>query len=470
MYKVFINPLLKKLNTSSAGYSLGAIFVGSPTCADDILLAANSVSDLQVMLQQASVYASQHRYVLHPEKSTVLIMNSKTPLHVWREVKPFRLGDAPLQIATDCTHLGLLRSTNSSNRTLVEERLKLARRTTYMLMGAGVHGRNGINPITSNKLLNIYVLPRYLHDIETINLNITEMKLMSNQHRKVLKQIQHLPDRIPEEAVYYFLGQLPIDAVLDQRRLNLFGSICRGDAIEHEIAVHQLANKDINSNSWFIRTAVVLAKYSLGDAHSLLEKPPSKEIWKKMVKEAIESYWANKLCRQAATKSSLRYINWDPVNFFRPHHIWSSLECNHLEVRRATIKCKLTTGTYVLQTNRAKFNKADINTTCPLCNNHPEDRSHFILACEVLTETRKSYLEDLKECFTYHFDANLWNEMSANQDDLLQLILDCTNCHRVSSQLDERVVNELESISRKLCYALHKHRTRVLSSVLSSAD
>ena len=138
--------------------------MGSPTCADDILLAANSVSDLQIMLQQAAEYASQHRYVLHPEKSTILILNSKTPLNVWREVQPFKLKDAPVHVASECTHLGLPRTTSNNNKVLIDERLKLARRTTYMLMGAGLHGKNDINPLVSNRMLNVFVLPRYLHE------------------------------------------------------------------------------------------------------------------------------------------------------------------------------------------------------------------------------------------------------------------------------------------------------------------
>ena len=150
IYKIFINPLLRNLESSRAGF--GSLFVGSPTCADDILLAANSVSDLQIMLQQAAEYASQRRYVLHPEKSTILILNSKTPLNVWREVQPLKLKDAPVHVASECTHLGLLRTASNNNKALIDERLKLARRTTYMLMGAGLHGKNGINPLVSNSL------------------------------------------------------------------------------------------------------------------------------------------------------------------------------------------------------------------------------------------------------------------------------------------------------------------------------
>ena len=128
------------------------------------------------------------------------------------------------------------------------------------------------------------------HDIETINLSITEVKLLNSQHTKVLKQIRHLPDRTHVEAVYYLLGQLPIEAILDQRRLNLFGAICRRQGVEGQLAIYQLANKDKKSHNWFVRTGITLAKYALPDAHSLLEDPPSKSAWMSTVKKAVKIY------------------------------------------------------------------------------------------------------------------------------------------------------------------------------------
>ena len=42
------------------------------------------------------------------------------------------------------THIGIDRKLRGHY--LIEKRIKLARRTTYALMGTGMHGYNGINP------------------------------------------------------------------------------------------------------------------------------------------------------------------------------------------------------------------------------------------------------------------------------------------------------------------------------------
>jgi hypothetical protein len=63
------------------------------------------------------------------------------------------LHDAPLEQVDSYTHIGIQRDSNKS--TLVSERIKLARRTLYALMGAGLHGYNGVNPEVGIKLWNI---------------------------------------------------------------------------------------------------------------------------------------------------------------------------------------------------------------------------------------------------------------------------------------------------------------------------
>ena len=199
---------------------------------------------------------------------------------------------------------------------------------------------------------------------------ITEVKLHNSQHTKILKQIQHLPDRTSVEAVYYLLEQLPIEAILDQRRLNLFGAIYRGQGVERKIAKYQLANKDIKSHRWFVRTGITLAKYILPDTHSLLEDPPSKGAWRSTVKKAVENYWATKFYYQATSKSSMRYINWETDKFFQAHHLWSSVDHKHTDVHRASVKTRLATGTYILRANKSRFNKFAVDPTCTLCREH----------------------------------------------------------------------------------------------------
>ena len=45
----------------------------------------------------------------------------------------------------------------------------------YSLMGAGLHGINGINPLIAWKLWRTFVVPRMLYGIETLEITTTDM-------------------------------------------------------------------------------------------------------------------------------------------------------------------------------------------------------------------------------------------------------------------------------------------------------
>ena len=69
----------------------------------------------------------------------------------------------------------------------------------------------------------------------------------------MIRSIQNLPERSAVCALYLLLRELPIEAYLDSRKLNFFGSIARqADTKVHELAIRQLAMKDSKSKSWFI--------------------------------------------------------------------------------------------------------------------------------------------------------------------------------------------------------------------------
>ena len=160
------------------------------------------------------------------------------------------LHDAPLEQVDSYTHIGIQRDLNKS--TLVSERIKLARRTSYALMGAGLHGYNGVNPKVGIKLWNMYVCPRLLFGLESVVLKKKDYTSLNLYHKSVLKNIQNVPERTASEGVYILSGQLPIESVLHYQILIRLGNILRSDCVEREVCIRQLLVKSNKSNGWFI--------------------------------------------------------------------------------------------------------------------------------------------------------------------------------------------------------------------------
>ena len=67
-YKLYVNDILDMYEKSGCGYHIGGLHMGSPTCADDIILPADNPYKLQVQLLLGDYYANGERYTSHPQK------------------------------------------------------------------------------------------------------------------------------------------------------------------------------------------------------------------------------------------------------------------------------------------------------------------------------------------------------------------------------------------------------------------
>ena len=117
--------------------------------------------------------------------------------------------------------------------------------------------------------------------------------------------------------------------------------------------------------------------YNLPPWTDLKDQLPSKLSWKCKAKEAINSYWKVNLQRDANSKTTLKFLCIPNLDIGKPHSIWNSLPPNIGELRKATIKARLCTGTYIFQSQKARFSNMNLDATCPICQLEEEDIIHF---------------------------------------------------------------------------------------------
>ena len=84
------------------------------------------------------------------------------------------------------------------------------------------------------------------------------------------------------------------------------------------------------------------------------------------------------------------------------------------------------TGTYVLQSNRAKVNQYEVNPTCTLYGDEPEDQEHFLLRCRSLSETRDPFIRKIEIILTEYFRQDIQHEICKDANVLVAIILGCT--------------------------------------------
>ncbi|CAC5414883.1 unnamed protein product [Mytilus coruscus] len=71
-----------------------------------------------------------------------------------------------MPIVDKTPHIGIQRAYKDSASATTEENLKKARRSLYSLMTAGLHGENGLDPVTAISLVKTYIIPVMLYGLD----------------------------------------------------------------------------------------------------------------------------------------------------------------------------------------------------------------------------------------------------------------------------------------------------------------
>ena len=125
------------------------------------------------------------------------------------------------------------------------------------------------------------------------------------------------------------------------------------------------------------------------------------------------------------------------------------------DLHRLPIKLQLLTEAYILQSNRIKMYKNELNALCLLCEKGGETIEHVILDCEQLKEVREPIIQEIDRVLN---DCKLnWRKLSENVQ--LQLLLDITASTR-NLKLDPASVAKIEYCARRQTSQLHILRYR----------
>ena len=148
-------------------------------------------------------------------------------------------------------------------------------------MGAGIHGKNGLNPIVSRKIWERYNIPRSTHGMEVQIYSNEELLKFQRHETKFLKMFQTLPKFGTNVMAYVLVGGRPAISIIHQRMLSLLMNIRRKNGLEADLGRRQLAMKKSNSLSWFHRVNKVANLYGIPNGYTIMnELPWDKNSWK----------------------------------------------------------------------------------------------------------------------------------------------------------------------------------------------
>ena len=140
-----------------------------------------------------------------------------------REPQIWTMGNLHIEEVQSTKHIGQIRQSEGKN--YISSRIQKGRRTMYALLGAGLHGKNGINPEVAHKIYVTFCRPRITNRLETVILSKSEEHELLTFEKRLLKQLQGLPDRCSTTAVYVLIGAIPITMQIEKNSLGAFYNI-----------------------------------------------------------------------------------------------------------------------------------------------------------------------------------------------------------------------------------------------------
>ena len=393
-YKLYNNEQLKTAQESELGVDIGSGVISAIGQADDVMLAALSLHNLQMLVTLTEQYCAKFRVKLEPSKTKLLVYcPPKQSFLVDHALNchQITINNTPVKLVTEAEHVGVLRNT-AGNLPHIVNRIAMHKNSLHALLPAGLARRHRGNPAAALRLGQLYGTPVLLSGLASLVLSQAELKILDGHYLLTLQNLLRLHDRTPRSMVYFLAGSLPATAILHQRQMSLFSMIChlKNDPLNLHAQYVILHSKKC-SKSWFIQVRDICLQYGLPHPLKLLESPPTMQRLKCLVKTKITEYWQHLLASEALTKPSLSHFNPLMHCVVSPHPVWTTAGSSAFEVNKATILARMISGRYRTD-SLCRFWSDTRQGYClaETCDQIVGDLEHLLLHCPALHEVRQN--------------------------------------------------------------------------------
>ena len=368
-FKVYVNPCLLSLHSSNLGFNLGPLCSTVVCVADDAYLMSGSPSELQGALNIISKYAKKYQLRFNAEKTKIIVTGSKLDMAFYKDTKPWTLNGERIEVVDNNDHLGLVVSGYEEEQMNVDKNIIKCRNSLFALLGPAFSYKCLLSPIVQSHLWRTCCFPVLLSGLPALPIRPTQLRSLELFQHKVLRGILKLSNSSSTPALFFLLGELPVEGVLHIRTLGLLHNIwCNPNTTVYSMVVYILKMCNSNSTTWANHIQILCLKYGLPSPLSILLQPNpcSKEEWNTMVTTRIIC-WHERMQRSSSLcNSKMTYLNVQLHGLSgRPHpalqHIY-----NTQDVKKLRLHLKFLTSDY-LTNDRLALDQPDKSPACSLC-------------------------------------------------------------------------------------------------------
>ena len=464
-YKIYNNEQLSSAQRSRFGASVHNNTVAAIGQADDTALVSHDLSSLQHLLSLSLTYCKEYQVQLSTSKTKLLCFSSVNSEYVKyaKLINPMHIEDETIPFSNTAEHVG----SPGGNLPHIHQRLVSHKKALGAILFTGMSRRHRANPLAAIRAEKIFGSPVLFSGLPSLILNKGEIELVSVHVKQTLEGLLKLHPKTPEPVVFLISGTMPAEATLHLKQLTLFGMICRlPENILHRIAKEALILSDDKDKSWFGQIRSICFMYGLPNPLSLLNVPPPKENFRKILKLKIADFWQSKLRSEARKLKSLKYFHPDFMSITNPHPILTTAGTAY-EVNKMITQLRMLSGRYRVGALLRHFSPAN-SGICELCQSEIEDLPHLLVPrCQKLKNRKEALLEYSFSVLSKSAVAmNIFNDlMLSNEHMQVQFLLDCSVFPQVihASQKDSKLLSILFKVTRTWCYSMHRTRLKMLN-------
>ena len=393
LFNIFINDLLNDLNNSSLGARIGNLVISTLGFADDILLIADSPSNLQKLIDICDKWSKVNDMCFNLKKCKVMVFNSD-PQNLY-----FHLQNQILEIVTSYKYLGILLSSGARQHTLYKEHfariLEKAQTRVNCIKHYGFH-KDGLRPQTAIRLYKVLIRPLLEYGAQVLSyrkyfLNSSRLavdvdiptfyrKDLEDFQTKTLKTLIGCPRNVSPSVVRLVTGVEPICCRLDMLKLRYYWKKTHSPpSMVSEFINHRKKNL-LEHNLGFV-TEVFNLCCRIGNISFWHGIHREKSNPLNLIKRTVTAHYFNKDINTARNKTC----------------IFSTLFLNNQVAKEKKYKLTKTfqrNGQFSTASSRVKFVKAILNTNsylqeCKQCSLKFYDiLLHQLTTCPKLTKQR----------------------------------------------------------------------------------
>ena len=415
-----------------------------------------------------SHYARRYRVLFNADKTKIVVTGSKYDMDYFKEIRPWSLNGEKVKVVTNNEHLGLVVSGIHEELKNVDNNITQCRNSLFGLLGPALSHKCKLSPPVQLHLWRTYSLPVLQSGLSALPLRPPDIKPLQIFQNKILRGFIKQSFCSPVPSLYFLCGELPIEARLHIDLLTLFHNVWSNPQTKmFQVVLYLMKMATERSTTWSAHVRLLCRMYDLPDPLALLQQPPMLKLhWKTLVSTKITVYHETDLKNKAMKNLNLEFFNVQLLGLTgRPHLAITAIQDTRA-AQKLRIHLKFLTGDFLSFEKMSRDRGGDPH--CRLCLAPCEHTQHILTECISTADIRERLYPNLVNLVAdIDPSSGILDRQQTPNRLLTQFIIDpasmnLPNSHRISYQHPR--LQDLYSLSRDWCFAIHSCRARLLKA------